>query len=98
MVTGSLATIGFIGLGNMGLPMAQNLLKGRGTRFQGFDLTKSQDDALVGIRRRCCGERQGRGDRPPTWSSPCCRQATHVRDVYLGPDGVLSAGGRRQRC
>ena len=41
-----MARIGFIGLGNMGLPMAQNLLKG-GHGVRGFDLSKAQLDALT---------------------------------------------------
>jgi 3-hydroxyisobutyrate dehydrogenase len=38
--------IGFIGLGNMGLPMAFNLLKA-GHEVIGFDLVKSQLDAFA---------------------------------------------------
>ena len=41
-----MAKIGFIGLGNMGLPMAQNLLKA-GHAVQGFDMSKAQVDALA---------------------------------------------------
>ncbi len=42
-----MATIGFIGLGNMGLPMALNLVKA-GHTVQGFDMTESQVQALAG--------------------------------------------------
>jgi len=38
--------IGFIGLGNMGLPMAMNLLKA-GHEVSGFDLVQSQSDAFA---------------------------------------------------
>jgi 3-hydroxyisobutyrate dehydrogenase len=41
-----MSRIGFIGLGNMGLPMAQNLLKA-GHSVRGFDVSKAQVDALV---------------------------------------------------
>jgi 3-hydroxyisobutyrate dehydrogenase len=41
-----MARIGFIGLGNMGLPMARNLIKA-GHAVQGFDVSKAQVDALV---------------------------------------------------
>ena len=41
-----MATIGFIGLGNMGLPMARNLLKA-GHKVQGFDVSKAQIDGLA---------------------------------------------------
>ena len=38
--------IGFIGLGNMGLPMAINLLKA-GHEVIGFDLVQAQTDAFI---------------------------------------------------
>ena len=41
-----MATIGFIGLGNMGLPMAGNLVKG-GHTVRGFDLAKANLDGAV---------------------------------------------------
>jgi len=41
-----MATIGFIGLGNMGLPMALNLLKA-GHRVRGFDMVDAQGKALA---------------------------------------------------
>ena len=40
-----MATIGFIGLGNMGLPMATNLIKA-GHKVRGFDLSDDQRKAL----------------------------------------------------
>ncbi len=83
-----MARIGFIGLGNMGLPMAQNLLKA-GHAVQGFDVSTAQSDKLVG----------------PGGTAPGSVKATaagvdvvitmlpagqHVRDVYMGADGVLA--------
>jgi len=41
-----MAKIGFIGLGNMGLPMAQNLIKA-GHAVQGFDMSQAQMLALT---------------------------------------------------
>ena len=41
-----MARIGFIGLGNMGLPMALNLLKA-GHAVRGFDVSKAQVDKLA---------------------------------------------------
>ena len=38
-----MAKIGFIGLGNMGLPMAGNLAK-KGHEVKGFDLVRRQPD------------------------------------------------------
>ena len=47
-----MATIGFIGLGNMGLPMAQNLVKA-GHAVNGFDLSEYAAERLaVGGGRR----------------------------------------------
>ena len=45
-----MAKIGFIGLGNMGLPMAQNLV--RPASGDGFDLSEEVADRLDGRRRR----------------------------------------------
>ena len=41
-----MARIGFIGLGNMGLPMARNLIKA-GHQVAGFDVAKGAVDALA---------------------------------------------------
>jgi 3-hydroxyisobutyrate dehydrogenase len=86
-----MATIGFIGLGNMGLPMAQNLLKA-GHKVQGFDVTKSQADALVasgGVAAPSVKAAATGADVVVTMLPA----GQHVRDVYLGADGVLSAAG-----
>ena len=40
-----MARIGFIGLGNMGLPMAQNLIKA-GHQVEGVDVTTAATDKL----------------------------------------------------
>ena len=40
-----MARIGFIGLGNMGLPMAQNLIKA-GHQVEGVDVTQAATDKL----------------------------------------------------
>jgi 3-hydroxyisobutyrate dehydrogenase len=86
-----MATIGFIGLGNMGLPMAQNLLKA-GHQVQGFDVTKSQADALA-----ASGGVAAPSVKPAVTGADVVitmlPAGQHVRDVYLGADGVLSAAG-----
>src|SRR5580698_1369682 len=43
-----MAKIGFIGLGNMGLPMATNLVKA-GHQVTGFDVVPAARDAAVGV-------------------------------------------------
>ena len=83
-----MARIGFIGLGNMGLPMAQNLLKA-GHAVAGFDLNVDASERLTasgGTRSNSVAE--------------ACKDAEvvitmlpageHVRDVYLGDGGVLA--------
>ena len=45
-----MAKIGFIGLGNMGLPMAGNLVK-KGHEVTGFDLVAANLEQAAGARR-----------------------------------------------
>jgi 3-hydroxyisobutyrate dehydrogenase len=86
-----MAKIGFIGLGNMGLPMAQNLLKA-GHSVQGFDVGKAQTDALVasGGHAAASVKAAASGADIVITMLPA---GQHVRDVYLGTDGVLSSAG-----
>ncbi len=84
-----MARIGFIGLGNMGLPMAQNLLKA-GHAVAGFDLNAEASERLTAS-----------GGTRANSAAEACRDAEivitmlpageHVRDVYLGDAGVLAA-------
>ena len=61
-----MATIAFIGLGNMGNPMAANLVKA-GHAVHGFDLVPENLDDRTGQWRRhhgqCAGRREGRRGR-----------------------------------
>ncbi len=86
-----MAKIGFIGLGNMGLPMAQNLLKA-GHEVQGFDVGQAQMLALTasGGQAAQSAKATASGVEIVITMLPA---GQHVRDVYLGPDGVLSAAG-----
>ena len=85
--------LGFIGLGNMGAPMARNLLKA-GHDLTVFDVVQSNVDALVKL---------GNG-RVKSANTPAAilgsgvdavitmlPAAQHVKSVYLGSDGILSA-------
>jgi 3-hydroxyisobutyrate dehydrogenase len=84
-----MANIGFIGLGNMGLPMAQNLVKA-GHAVAGFDLSEYPVDRLAAD-----------GGTPARSIADACRDAEmvitmlpagpEVREAYLGRDGVLAA-------
>lgn len=84
-----MSTIGFVGLGNMGGPMARNLLKA-GHTLRAFDVAaeslKSAADAgavpASGIRQVCEG-----ADVIVTMLPA----GQHVRSVYLEKDGVLAS-------
>jgi len=84
-----MAKIGFIGLGNMGLPMARNLLKA-GHAVQGFDVSKAQADALAASGGQAAAgvKAAASGVEVVITMLPAGKQ---VREVYLGPDGVLAA-------
>jgi 3-hydroxyisobutyrate dehydrogenase len=83
-----MARIGFIGLGNMGLPMARNLIKA-GHRVAGFDLVKPAVDALAADHGIAA-----------TSAAEACRDAEviitmlpageHVRQLYLGAQGIVA--------
>ena len=88
-----MARIGFIGLGNMGGPMARNLLKA-GHEVRGFDLVPD----LSPSPSRTARSRQPHPPMRPARrrsSSPCCRRAQHMRDVYLGAGRVLETAAPR---
>ncbi len=84
-----MATVGFIGLGNMGGPMAANLVKA-GHRVLGFDVTEANLS-------------KARGSGVETAASGAAAVADadfvvtmlpagpHVRSVYMGEGGVLAA-------
>jgi 3-hydroxyisobutyrate dehydrogenase len=86
-----MAKIGFIGLGNMGLPMAQNLIKA-GNTVRGYDVAAAAVEKLV-----------GGGGRAANSAADACQDAEvvvtmlpageHVREVYLGANGVLAKVG-----
>jgi len=83
-----MATIGFIGLGNMGAPMAANLLKA-GHQVTGYDIVASARDALVqkgGHAAASAAEAAAAGDIVITMLPA----GPQVREVYLGPDGVIA--------
>ncbi|MCC6775350.1 MAG: 3-hydroxyisobutyrate dehydrogenase [Hyphomicrobiales bacterium] len=84
-----MARIGFIGLGNMGLPMAQNLIKS-GHAVQGFDLSADASARL----------RESGGVAAASVTAACdgaefvltmLPAGAHVREVYLGDGGVLAS-------
>jgi len=84
-----MAKIGFIGLGNMGLPMAENLIRA-GYAVTGFDVSDAAAERLAG----------GGGTRASSITDACkdaeivitmLPAGEHVRAVYLADHGVLAA-------
>jgi len=86
-----MARIGFIGLGNMGLPMAANLIRA-GHAVVGFDVVKPLTGKLSAIG----------GFAAATIATACdgadaiitmLPASEHVRDVYCASEGVIGAAG-----
>ncbi len=87
-----MARIGFIGLGNMGLPMAQNLIKA-GHAVTGLDMSKAQVDKLVAAGGKAAGsvKEAASGADVVITMLPAGAQ---VREVYLGNDGVIATASQ----
>lgn len=82
-----MSRIGFIGLGNMGLPMAQNLIKA-GHQVEGVDVNPAAVEKLRaagGASAETAKVAASRGDVVITML-PAGR---HVREVYLGVGGIV---------
>jgi 3-hydroxyisobutyrate dehydrogenase len=82
-----MARIGFIGLGNMGLPMAQNLIKA-GHQVEGVDVSAVATDKLRaagGAVAETAKIAAARADVVITMLPA----GAHVREVYLGPGGII---------
>ena len=82
--------IGFIGLGNMGAPMAQNLLKA-GHQLQVFDLVESAVAELVKAGASSATTPKEVAVARPDVLITMLPASIHVRKVYLGEEGVLAA-------
>jgi 3-hydroxyisobutyrate dehydrogenase len=83
-----MAKVGFIGLGNMGLPMAENLAK-LGHAVRGFDVNGDASARLTlagGTKAESIAEACNDAEVVITML-PAGEQ---VREVYLGDDGVLA--------
>ena len=84
-----MARIAFIGLGNMGLPMAANLVKARHA-VVGFDVVKplaGKLSALGGLAAESIGAACKGADAVLTMLPA----GAHVREVYDASDGVIAA-------
>ena len=86
--------IGFIGLGNMGGPMAVNLVRA-GHELIGYDLTKSARQAFVQAGGQVCTEMREVA-RDAEIIITMLPSGSNVREVYLGTaaDGLIAAAKR----
>ena len=83
-----MAAIAFIGLGNMGLPMARNLLQA-GHQVVGYDLVAAARDAAAESGARSAGS------VPEAMAGAKCvitmlPEGRHVRSVYGGDQGIIA--------
>lgn len=83
--------IAFIGLGNMGAPMARNLLKA-GHHLHLFDLNTTILDELAALGGRI-SESPKHAAQGAELVITMLPAAAHVRSVYLNEDGVLAGIG-----
>src|SRR5215468_3780354 len=84
-----MARIGFIGLGNMGLPMAQNLIKA-GHQVEGVDVTTAATDKLKAAGGAVAETAKIAASRADVVITMLPAGA-HVREVYLGAGGIIES-------
>jgi 3-hydroxyisobutyrate dehydrogenase len=84
-----MARIGFIGLGNMGLPMLRNLLTA-GHTVSAFDLMAGARNAAAAAGAKASGS-AGEAASGAEVVITMLPEGRHVREVYLGADGVIAA-------
>jgi 3-hydroxyisobutyrate dehydrogenase len=82
-----MARIGFIGLGNMGLPMAQNLIKA-GHQVEGVDVSTAAIDKLKAAGGAVAETAKIAASRADVVITMLPAGA-HVREVYLGSGGII---------
>jgi 3-hydroxyisobutyrate dehydrogenase len=84
-----MATVGFIGLGNMGAPMAANLVKA-GHRVIGYDISANAVQALTaaGVQAAHSAAEATRGADVVITMLPA---GEHVREVWLHQGGLIEA-------
>ena len=80
--------IGFLGLGNMGSPMASNLLKA-GYQLSVFDLSSNAVAELAEKGAQACTSVQALVAAAPDVLISMLPAAAHVKGVYLGSEGLI---------
>lgn len=81
--------IGFIGLGNMGAPMAHNLLKA-GHQLRVFDLSAQAVAGLVDAGAQAVDSPSDMVHGNTELIITMLPAAAHVKNVYLGDDGLIA--------
>lgn len=81
--------IGFLGLGNMGAPMARNLLKA-GHQLTVFDLSAAAVSSLVEAGAKSAASPAVLAQADVELIITMLPAAAHVKSVYLGEDGLLA--------
>ncbi|MBU0565641.1 MAG: 3-hydroxyisobutyrate dehydrogenase [Gammaproteobacteria bacterium] len=81
--------IGFIGLGNMGAPMAHNLLKA-GHQLSVFDLNAAAVESLVGAGALPVDSPTAIAQGNAELIITMLPAAAHVKSVYLGANGLIA--------
>jgi len=82
-----MARIGFIGLGNMGAPMARNLIRA-GHEVAGFDIVPAAMESVPGARRTASAAEAATGAEVVITMLPA---SAHVREAWLGSGGLMAA-------
>ena len=85
-----MATIGFIGLGNMGAPMARNLIRAGGHALRVFDLAPEAVARLTAGEGVAAAGSAGEAAAGAEVVITMLPEGSHVRSVYLGEGGILS--------
>jgi 3-hydroxyisobutyrate dehydrogenase len=83
-----MARIAFIGLGNMGGPMAQNLIKA-GHDVLGYDISLDAVGKLVAAGGTAAGK-PGAAAAEAEVVITMLPSGAEVRETYLGPDGIIA--------
>jgi len=87
-----MARIGFLGLGNMGLPMARNLAEA-GNEVSGFDVSEAARKAATSAGLSVAASAQAvLADAEAVITM--LPAGEHVRSLYLGSDGLLAQAAR----
>ena len=80
--------VGFVGLGNMGGPMAKNLLQ-QGFELKGYDIVPQLLDEAVKLGAVACDSAKDAATEVDVFIS-MLPASKHVQKLYLGDEGVLS--------